>query len=245
MSSKPHTCIWMDAGLVPYKLCPFEYDCDHCEFYMEITGKQKAEPKYAEERSIELCLRRPEEAYFSPGIQYYKNHMWLKRTGQNRLIIGPDEFMISLLPSVVNIVLAPIGKEIQSNGCLAWIQLPFCMLYLNTPVAGTVTEHNPRLMELVQNKEEFCEHSYSDFWMVKLATESAEIDRTQWLTKQEYTRLLSDDWQIVRSVAKENYNTPAGIASADGGELVDKIGIPYESYRDLIKKVCHGSHHIV
>ena len=25
-------CIWMTAGVISYKLCPFNYDCDNCDF---------------------------------------------------------------------------------------------------------------------------------------------------------------------------------------------------------------------
>lgn len=27
-----HTCIWMSAGVISYKLCPHNFNCDGCEF---------------------------------------------------------------------------------------------------------------------------------------------------------------------------------------------------------------------
>ena len=25
-------CIWMTAGVISYKLCPFNFDCENCDF---------------------------------------------------------------------------------------------------------------------------------------------------------------------------------------------------------------------
>lgn len=35
-------CIWMTAGVVSYKLCPLQFECDNCEF--DAAMRQKDRP---------------------------------------------------------------------------------------------------------------------------------------------------------------------------------------------------------
>ena len=33
-------CIWMTAGVISHKMCPLNYDCEHCEFDRVMRHKQ-------------------------------------------------------------------------------------------------------------------------------------------------------------------------------------------------------------
>ncbi|MDH3892340.1 MAG: hypothetical protein OEV49_14780 [candidate division Zixibacteria bacterium] len=39
---KEKRCIWMTAGVISFKLCPLEYDCELCEFDI-VMRKQQSE----------------------------------------------------------------------------------------------------------------------------------------------------------------------------------------------------------
>ena len=34
-------CIWMSAGVISFKLCPFNYDCEHCDFDAVMRPREK------------------------------------------------------------------------------------------------------------------------------------------------------------------------------------------------------------
>lgn len=34
-------CIWMIAGVISYKLCPINYDCEHCDFDAVMRQREK------------------------------------------------------------------------------------------------------------------------------------------------------------------------------------------------------------
>ena len=38
-SKVENRCIWMTAGVISFKLCPLEYDCEHCEFDKAMRGQ--------------------------------------------------------------------------------------------------------------------------------------------------------------------------------------------------------------
>lgn len=37
-------CIWMSAGVISFKLCPFDYDCEHCDFDTVIRYRKDKNP---------------------------------------------------------------------------------------------------------------------------------------------------------------------------------------------------------
>lgn len=39
---KENHCIWMSAGVISFKLCPFDYDCDNCDFDRVMRQEIKA-----------------------------------------------------------------------------------------------------------------------------------------------------------------------------------------------------------
>ena len=34
-------CIWMSAGVISYKLCPINYDCENCDFDTVMRQRKK------------------------------------------------------------------------------------------------------------------------------------------------------------------------------------------------------------
>ena len=45
-SNEAKLCIWMTAGVISFKLCPLEYDCELCEFDM-VMRKQQSDNQQA------------------------------------------------------------------------------------------------------------------------------------------------------------------------------------------------------
>ena len=35
-------CIWMSAGVISFKLCPINFDCEHCEFDAVMRPRKKS-----------------------------------------------------------------------------------------------------------------------------------------------------------------------------------------------------------
>ena len=36
-------CMWMTAGVISFKLCPFNYDCERCDFDKAMRSQVKSE----------------------------------------------------------------------------------------------------------------------------------------------------------------------------------------------------------
>jgi glycine cleavage system H lipoate-binding protein len=243
---KPQKCIWMEAGVVPYKLCPLQYDCDRCEFYHRITRKPfRGE---AAEKDVKICLNRARRDAFRPGIQYYANHIWLKHTGRNQVLLGLDECLIALLCSMERIIPAVLNHPVKADHSLAWIQFAFGVLYLNSPVSGTVIAHNPDLKSLAEHSEELDEIDFERYWLVKLNVEKKQLDRSRWLTKNQYLAEVNAFWETIHSQLKANLEIDGFETAADGGEFHPDIAqaiIPIPLFRTMIRQTLKESHKII
>ncbi|NIO18620.1 hypothetical protein GTN42_04145, partial [bacterium] len=51
-------CIWMTAGVISFKLCPLDYDCEYCEFdeVMRSRVKSKGESSRGKRRKSKSIL---------------------------------------------------------------------------------------------------------------------------------------------------------------------------------------------
>ena len=54
----PTRCVWMEAGVVGYKLCDREFDCDHCPFDAALRGEAAHDGRG---REIERLYQQAEE----------------------------------------------------------------------------------------------------------------------------------------------------------------------------------------
>lgn len=41
LDQAPRKCIWMTAGVISYKLCPIDFNCEECEFDAAMLRQNK------------------------------------------------------------------------------------------------------------------------------------------------------------------------------------------------------------
>jgi hypothetical protein len=57
-AASPTQCVWMQAGVVGYKLCDREFDCDRCPFDAALRGETSRDRRV---REIERLYQKAEE----------------------------------------------------------------------------------------------------------------------------------------------------------------------------------------
>ena len=57
-AASPVQCVWMQAGVVGYKLCDREFDCDRCPFDAALRGETSPDRRV---REIERLYQKAEE----------------------------------------------------------------------------------------------------------------------------------------------------------------------------------------
>jgi len=99
-------CIWMTSGLVSYKLCSRQFDCDNCEFdkvfrndLKPLSEKNSAE-KNNESNPIDAIIGRIKYENFNEKMIYLQNQLVIKKLFGNAYYLGINPIILSTLSNV-------------------------------------------------------------------------------------------------------------------------------------------------
>ncbi len=130
-------CIWMKAGLVAYKLCDRDLDCDGCPFDAAMSG---ATPRRT------VAQRRRPAGELRDDRRYHPAHTWVQVRRGGRLRCGIDAFAAQLLIGLEGVILPAVGSQLWQDRTGAWIAIGGTdLVALRTPVSGKVLRQNERL----------------------------------------------------------------------------------------------------
>jgi glycine cleavage system H protein len=151
-SDEPGCCIWMEAGLVAYKLCDHGYDCEACPFDAVMRGSSAPvidgeQPPAsggapAGAGSALKSLSRPE---FPADRSYHSTHTWVQTGELKRLRIGLDALVARLADRMTGVVLPLLGQRIEEGKVGAWLIDEAGPLAIHMPANGHVLELNAAL----------------------------------------------------------------------------------------------------
>lgn len=161
-TAKPNLkeCWWMQAGVVDYKLCDRDYDCDHCPFDQVLHGRVTT-PVSASlacgaggpiERDWAGRVRKnPAEATRVNGCDvagtlfYHPGHTWARIEDGGCVRVGLDDFAVRILGRPYQITLPEPGAALRfGEGCWHFTHKAGVTI-LVAPVSGRVKEINPAL----------------------------------------------------------------------------------------------------
>ncbi|MEA3287052.1 MAG: hypothetical protein U9Q77_06720 [Candidatus Marinimicrobia bacterium] len=184
-------CIWMEAGVVDYQLCPLKQNCDLCDFHKEMI--RGCRTQFSESTSAKIGLRYPDDSVlqFQPGLQYLDGHFWYRRTAAGRLRLGIDSFLWQLFSSIQKVITPKNGSILVQDQCFSWLLLEGGIIYLKTPIQGQILEINP----FFQTGEIKDTHLYlapeNELWILEL--EESEQQKYHSLSKDQYFAQAEED----------------------------------------------------
>ncbi len=230
-------CIWAEAGLVSYKLCDRNYECDECPFDLVMrqksgpasgsvsTGRNKSKtPKAVEDAIYRVdtlldVIRRIFSGPFSKkppdDRMYSRDHVWLKKVAADTYRIGVDHYAASLLEGVGSIVFPQTGTSSALNNPCAWIICGDGTVAVHSPMNGKVKSVNPRLMAsatIVQSDP------YESGWLNEIHSE--DEPPKEHLASAAMESLSKDQFQQMKRAILEEFDKrppTLGITLMDGG----------------------------
>ena len=182
---KDNRCIWMTAGVISYKLCPINYDCEHCELDKAMrsqTRSRKMKPKTEQDISrsvtgseklltpnISLNSAFPfftfsavevkEELYLHPS------HLWVRQIDNQRWRVGIDELLAYVLPKPTSLEFADMNKNLSQDQVFGKILSSAGKVFLTAPLSGRLIQKN---LKLIQQPELIQEAPYGEGWLVTI-----------------------------------------------------------------------------
>jgi len=207
----------MSAGLVAYKLCDRQLDCDACPLHEAMRGAGSAS---AEE---ELAAPREAELDFPDDRRYHPGHTWARRIDKDRVRVGLDAFAARLLKSTVSVILPPQGSPMRQGCATGWLMDERELLPVRAPVSGSVVRGNPRLRD---EPRLVTSHPYGSGWLVEArCDESPSKDRAlrsaEQMRKRSERQLDELRRQAARHLTKGRERV--GATLPDGGERLTDL----------------------
>jgi glycine cleavage system H protein len=129
----------MSAGLVSFKLCDREGECEGCPFDRAMRGlATDSGPAFSEPRPLPWSF--PEDRHYHAG------HAWAKPVAAGRLRLGVDALVARLWNRVSGVILPAGGSRLAPGETACWLADGPELLPLPSPVAGTVVARNSAVL---------------------------------------------------------------------------------------------------
>lgn len=168
-------CVWMRAGVLRYRLCDRDLDCEHCILDAALQGRGSQAPWTSGDWGPSGYRLFPQDRQFSPA------HAWVQAAPAGGLRIGLDALAVWLVGDIVGVRLPAPGTAIQRGQPIATLVAKAGELSLPSPIDGVVRAHN----QLVSGCPELVTAApYGAGWLV-------EIDRSGQQQRKQLPSLLS------------------------------------------------------
>jgi glycine cleavage system H protein len=153
----------MLAGVLSYKLCEREYQCETCTLDIEMRHLY----------GTTSSLLKPKESVKLEEFYHYPSHVWVKYLSGDRALIGIDQFLSALVSGIDGVLLPRIGQKILHSGWIAKFVVEDEIVTLYAPIGGTVINSNFRV---IARPEILTTSPYDEGWMVEMKSPDIKAD---------------------------------------------------------------------
>lgn len=160
-------CVWMTAGLLTYKLCKYNLQCEKCPLdwelrnlsstsYFDPPASQRINGREAgKTTSTSLpgkeSQKEPEEDPSRSSIKhslfYHPGHTWLKVESAVEVRIGIDQFLAGMIGKVNAVLLASSNRRCIQGKTICSIIQEEGLLHIVSPISGLILSVNPKLKD--------------------------------------------------------------------------------------------------
>jgi len=261
MAKKPHEelpCIWVLSGVLSYRLCDRDYECDGCELHHALSGEGRASCHHAEGQSPE-SIHIPDAAspsgqagshlsHLLSGCRLYLDrpyrppHFWLAETDTDVVTVGLDGSLLRILRPIRRIVSPGPGLYLERDQPCGWIAREHLAVPLKMPIAGEVVETNVAHAEV----DDPCRLPEGEDWLFRVRP-AEPLDNVSGIVRAEDTLAwYADRLRIVKQAILEALGvlgeSAVGPVLADGGAPQTSLErvLGKLAFEDLIARIARG-----
>lgn len=232
-------CIWMDAGVVGFKLCDRDLQCEQCPFDeilrrppVEVDdendarspsrGKRSPAPSDAVERTLHSIFSSIDLSVFPDDRLYHRGHTWMQRIDDSTVTLGLDHVAGSILGSIASIVLPQAESRLVQKAPWCWLVHHEGALSLFSPIHGTVLETNGNLLE---HPEHVMLDPYRRGWIIRARCGVTRPPDNGFVDRKEYWPYVQTELRDLRGRFAQHAKKapPIGQTMMDGGRAVESL----------------------
>jgi glycine cleavage system H protein len=206
----------MTAGLVAYKLCDREYDCDSCPLDQALRGGEgHAVP-------ADIMTADAPRWEFRSDRHYHTSHGWIQQVKPGHCRYGLDVFAGRLLGHASSVVLPTIGSSVSEGRPVCWVVDESEVIPLHAPVTGTVESAN---QEVQASPSLLATSPYDAGWLLGIHCASDPAEAAGLLSAQEMQNRTESELRMLHEEGLQDMCEDAvvGPTLADGGEPIGDL----------------------
>jgi len=189
----PQLCVWMQAGIIAYRLCDREFDCDHCLLDAALRGDPGGmHPATAPHHAgMESTIR--DDRLYTTG------HLWVRSLdGAGLCRLGLDAFAAALLCNVTSVSWIPSVSLLERGDPMCRLVLGSGNVSIGAPFRGRLAAGNEALD---RDPALLLGSPYDEGWLLELAaSDPSELDDLT-APPVAHQRVSLDLWRFRRSLA--------------------------------------------
>ena len=244
-------CVWMELGMVSYKICDRNFQCETCPLDQGLRGDNNIinHPKREIQKLVDfntkrqtlsrkqdsslehlLKLKLHKDCFVHPG------HCCIKVLSQNRVKISIDDIVATTLGSIDNVILPLPGDKIKRDATCGQIIQFEHIFSIVSPLSGKVVKIND---ELADFPNELTLDPLNKGWMLIIKPDNLDLDLKYCRSGGAlFSWYLKEFKWLESNLAKGFQQEPdtVGITLNDGGEISRNLRnyLPHDQYRRLV-----------
>lgn len=245
-------CVWVEAGIVSYKICDRNFECETCPLELGLRGEKNGSLKHSNnegQRFVDHTTKegstctKPDSSYerllkFKLDEHRYVNpgHSWIKLLSQNQVKIGIDDIVATAFGAIDEVIMPlPGGKVKRGASCGQVIQFEH-IFSIVSPVSGEVLEINE---ELIKFPNQLTIDPLNKGWMMVIKSNNLEQDLKLCRSGDALMSWYLKEFKWFECHLAKGFNQQCeqvGITLTDGGEISRNLRnhLPMDQYRQMI-----------
>lgn len=235
-------CVWVHAGVLSYRPCHRNFECESCELFHALSGphQDRKEAGVArQDTQVPGRLQEAGEGRIDPEIEeavtayltqltegcdlhldlpYSPGHFWLKEAEEGEVLIGLDCQTLRILFPVEDFTLPKPGVWLKRGEAMGWVQRGHRVIPLLSPISGEVREVNHELVrEILERGFPWSQAR----WLIRVTPHEPLADIPDLLRGQTMLGWYQRKLNLVREYLLDAMDpgTPMGQTLNDGGAL--------------------------
>lgn len=228
----------MDAGVVGYKLCDRDLQCDQCPFdetmrqpsrslpsrfsVSPLSGSTESLAMSSDSERVAALIGAIAPGEFPDDRLYHNGHLWVKPLMESIVAIGIDHFAASMLGSLASVVLPSRHSRIIHRMPWCWLIHHEGAISLYSPVHAVVVENNVRLLD---HPELLVQDPYGGGWIVHAQIDKTAAESPTLFASSEYRARSKRDLTSLQMCVMQNLRKAPAIGQTlhDGGQPAETL----------------------
>ncbi len=232
-----YKCVWMTGGLLTYRLCDRDYDCERCliDRAMREGGMTPPEPTDRFDAFLDQEIDLSSGFPSASGRFYDPTHQQVQIVGGGAARVGLDPLLSRIIGSAQRFHLPAAAAGVRRNQVAWTIDCDAGRVELPSPIGGTVEVINERL--LGESPASLGDRS-ADLWLAVVRPKRLRADLARLLFGPKARVWWCRELEKVRELLVSLRRVEGGTLP-DGGETDLKIldRLPAETRRLLVAEL--------